>query len=109
MVTHDSNVWGTAKENLSFAQDQNLQDGMLLLQEHILLHQVLLLSGLLQVFHDRLPRCNRLCRPPDLPGEAKGEHVAVGPDARVLEEVPRSTKVASPLQDLVVGPACMFL
>ena len=53
--------------------------------------------------------CNRLSRPPDLPGEAEGEHVAVRPDARILEEVPCAPEVASPLKDLVVGPTGMLL
>ena len=48
--------------------------------------------------------CNRLSRLPDLPGEAEGEHVAVRPDSRILEEVPSAPEVASPLKDLVVGP-----
>ena len=41
--------------------------------------------------------CNRLSRPPDLPREAEGEHVAVRPDVRILEKVPRTSEVASPL------------
>ena len=53
--------------------------------------------------------CNRLSRPPDLPGEAEGEHVAVRPDSRILEEVPGAPEVASPLKDLVVGPTGMLL
>ena len=53
--------------------------------------------------------CNRLSRPPDLPGEAEGEHVAVRPDARILEEVPCAPEVASPLKDLIARPTGMLL
>ena len=53
--------------------------------------------------------CNRLSRPPDLPGEAEGEHVAVRPDSRILEEVPGASEVASPLKDLVARPTGMLL
>ena len=69
------------------------------------LHDALLLSCLLEVVEDVFCWSNWLGRFPDLPGEAKGEHVAVRADAWVLEEVPSSTKVASSLQDLVVCPA----
>ena len=73
------------------------------------LHDALLLSCLLEVVEDVFCWSNWLGRFPDLPGEAKGVHVAVGPDPGVLEEVPGAAEVGAPLQDDILGPFAVFL
>ena len=52
---------------------------------------------------------SNLGRLPDLPGEAKGVHVAVGADPREPVEVPGAPEVGPPLQDNIARPLAVLL
>src|SRR6185312_15915222 len=65
--------------------------------------------GLLDVGLDRRAVGDRLRRTPRLEPEAEGEHVRVGSDARVLEEIPGAAKVGAPFEDGVALCRAAFL
>ena len=60
-------------------------------------------DGLAQVVHDRRAVGDRLGRRPRLEPVAERVHVAVGPHARVAEQVPRAADVVAALEDRVAA------
>jgi hypothetical protein len=59
--------------------------------------------GLVQIIEDRGAVGDRLGLGPGLEREAQGEHVRVGPDAGIAEQVPGPAQSLAPLQDHIAA------